>query len=218
MSDNPDYCGPEGNRLRLKAQQYAEERNNYLSESKKSYENGDKAKAKELSDKGKEAGIKMEETNKEAAKVILNYRNNGHNENYLDLHGLYLEEALNAFKERLNQLIENNKNNEIIFEVIPGAGNHSKNKAVIKPKVIEEIQLRKLRYEEKNAGTLLVYIPSNSSTGSKTSATPAPTSSSKSKSTTSKSEESKVAETVPPSERPTETVPESGKFGCCIIM
>lgn len=214
-NDNPDYAGPEGNRLRALAQTYAEERNNLLSESKKAYENGDKAKAKELSDKGKLAGNKMEETNKQAAEVILNYRNNGHDDNYLDLHGLYLEEALNAFRERLNQLQNKKLNEEIIFEVIPGAGNHSKNKAVIKPKVIEELQTRKLRFEEKNAGTLLVYLsPSSGSSKSTPSASPAPNTN-KNK---SKSEESKVAETVQPSERPTETVPESAKFGCCIIM
>ena len=44
------------------------------------------------------------------------------------------------------------------FEVIPGAGHHSKGGAVIKPKVIEELTKRKLAFTEKNAGTLLVTI------------------------------------------------------------
>lgn len=210
MSDNPDYCGPEGNKLRSEAQFYAEERNKFLSESKKEYENGNKSKAKELSNQGKEAGLKIEELNKQACQVILNYRNNGHDENYLDLHGLYLEEALNAFKERLNLLQMKNLTNEIIFEVIPGAGNHSKNKAVIKPKVIEELQIRKLRFEEKNAGSLLVYIPPKSG-GEGGGVSPSSSSGSK-----YKVEESKTPEAA--SSPTTETVPESGKLGCCIIL
>ena len=89
-NDNPDYAGPEGNKLRAEAQKYAEERGELLSASKNAFESGDKAKAKELSEKGKEAGRKMEEANKKAAAVILKHRNDGHGDHYLDLHGLYL--------------------------------------------------------------------------------------------------------------------------------
>lgn len=49
---------------------------------------------------GKEAGKKMEEAHKKAAAVILKHRNEGHGNNYLDLHGLLLEEALTAVRER----------------------------------------------------------------------------------------------------------------------
>lgn len=94
--ENPDYAGPEGNLLRAEAQKYAEERGELLGESKKAFESGDKAKAKELSEKGKAAGKKMEEANKKAAAVILKHRNDGHGENYLDLHGLYLVSCNNS--------------------------------------------------------------------------------------------------------------------------
>lgn len=156
--DNPDYCGPEGNRLRAEAQKFAEERHILMSEASKLFEAGDKAKAKELSVQGKVAGEKMEEANAKAAAVILDHRNGGHPDNYLDLHGLYLEEALTAFRERLASLQTGNGSDEIVFEVIPGAGNHSKTKAIIKPKVIEELQALNLYFEEKNAGSLLVYV------------------------------------------------------------
>lgn len=55
--------------------------------------------------------------------------------------------------------------NEVALELIPGAGHHSKAGAVIKPKVIEELNKRKLAFQEKNAGTLLVTIPGKATGG-----------------------------------------------------
>lgn len=205
-NDNPDYAGPEGNRLRQEAQLYAEKRGKLFTESKQAYESGDKAKAKELSEEGKLAGKKMEEYNQKAAEVILKYRNDGHPINYLDLHGLYLEEALHAFHERLELLQHDTTNptmNEIIFEVIPGAGNHSKNKAIIKPKIIEELQKRKLNYEEKNAGTLLVHVPIIKSGKSK---------SSEVKQASNTNSTGQTTDTTSPSS------PSPSMFGCCIVM
>ena len=81
----------------------------------------------------------------------------GHEDNYLDLHGLLLEEAMEFFVMRLNELTSLNK--EVIFEVIPGAGHHSAgHTAVIKPHVIDEIRKRGFKYEEKSGGDLLVWI------------------------------------------------------------
>ena len=136
----PDYCGEEGNKLRLQAQRIVEERSQLINESQQCYKNNEKGKAKELSEKSKILGLKIEEINKQAAEVILNYRNKGHDENYLDLHGLYLEEALKIFRERLELLQKKNLNYEIIFEVITGAGNHSKNKAVINQKLLKNFK------------------------------------------------------------------------------
>lgn len=157
--DNPDYCGPEGNRLRSEANKFGDERHKLMDEAHKAFEAGDKARAKELSDQGKEAGKKMEEMHKKAAEVILKHRNDGHPDTYLDLHGLLLEEALEAFRERIKQL-QSAHRGQIEFELIPGAGHHSKGKAVIKPKVMEELTKMKLPFFEKNAGTLIVTMES----------------------------------------------------------
>lgn len=157
--DNPDYCGPEGNRLRDEANKYGDERSKLFEASKKAFEENDKKKAKELSDQGKEAGRKMEEAHKKAAEVILHYRNDGKGEAYLDLHGLHLDEAMSALSKKLSELQVANKGT-IFFECIPGAGHHSSGHAIIKPKVIEELSKRKLPFEEKNAGTLMVTIES----------------------------------------------------------
>lgn len=209
-NDNPDYAGPEGNRLRGEAQQQAEKRGQYFTESQAAFQSGDKAKAKELSELGKAAGQKMEELNQQAAQVILKYRNDGHPETYLDLHGLYLEEAVTAFHQRLELLQKKKNEEEIIFEVIPGAGNHSKNKAVIKPKIIEELQVRKLRFEEKNAGTLLVFLP------------PTATGASSSRAASAPAKKSEVTQPSTTNEATTSTdaagSSPGGVFGCCIVM
>lgn len=42
----------------------------------------------------------MEEANKKAATSCLKHRNDGHGYNYLDLHGLFLLEAMAALTER----------------------------------------------------------------------------------------------------------------------
>ncbi len=52
--ENPDYEGPEGRSWREKAKQYGDERHELLSASSKAFNEGDKAKAKDLSNKGKE--------------------------------------------------------------------------------------------------------------------------------------------------------------------
>ena len=118
---------------------------------------GDKAKAKELSDQGKEEGVKMVEANKKAAEFILKHRNDSHGPLYLDLHGLLLDEAMAATLKKLEEL--RLSKDDVVLELIPGAGHHSKDKAVIKPAVIEELKKQKLEFEEKNAGTLLVTVP-----------------------------------------------------------
>lgn len=68
------------------------------------------------------------------------------------------EEALAAFRAKVAELQSKQTGGEIMLEVIPGAGHHSKNKAVIKPKIIEELTAMKVRFEEKNAGSINVYL------------------------------------------------------------
>lgn len=201
--DNPDYAGPEGDRLRAEAQKYAEERGALLGASKQAFESGDKAQAKELSEKGKEAGRKMEEANKKAAEVILKHRNDGHGDNYLDLHGLFLEEALDAFRAKMAALQKAAESEDIVFEVIPGAGHHSKNKAVIKPKIIEELTNMKVKFEEKNAGSINVFLGKGDS--SQQNRAPASTKDSP----PTKMEDVNLAE---------QHTPPPGRMGCCVVM
>jgi hypothetical protein len=117
---------------------------------------------------------------------------------------------VDAFRAKMKELQAKKTSEDMIFEVIPGAGHHSKNKAVIKPKIIEELQSMKVPFEEKNAGSLNVTIKANSA------AAPAPTTATKTggvetsgskKSTASQEEE---AGNALPKSSPS-------KFGCCTI-
>ena len=228
VDDNPDYCGPEGNKLRAEANAYGDERHRLLDAANAAYEAGEKGKAKELSEQGKEAGKRMEEMHKKAAAVILKHRNDGHPITYLDLHGLLLAEAITAFKERVELLQKKSQTEtngvECIFEVIPGAGHHSKGKAVIKPKIMEELDTMKLPYTHKNEGTLLVTIKAGTPAPPATADADNPvTSSYPPEPPVAEKPESSTAEGTP---TPTDDVqkemaisePVNDSHGCCIIM
>lgn len=96
---------------------------------------------------------------------------------------------------------------DIVFEVIPGAGHHSKNKAVIKPKIIEELTNMKVRFEEKNAGSINVFLGKGSDAAVKT--TPvAPTVADK--------DEARMEDIDITTDQG--DAPHNAKFGCCIVM
>jgi DNA-nicking Smr family endonuclease len=65
----------------------------------------------------------------------LAHRNEGHDADYLDLHGLHVDEAIEATKKKLELL----KSGAIgHLEVVTGAGHHSESgKAAIRPAVEE---------------------------------------------------------------------------------
>jgi DNA-nicking Smr family endonuclease len=80
--------------------------------------------------------------------------NKNNNELTIDLHGLYVEEAVGFVKERLESL----KNSGKTLSIITGAGNHSKDKALIKPKIFDMIKQFGYTYTEVNEGTIDVLI------------------------------------------------------------
>ena len=114
---------------------------------------------------------------------------------------------MDAFTSKLKELQKKSANEQMTFEVIPGAGHHSKNKAVIKPKIIEELQRRKLTFEEKNAGSILVYLGAAKSTESKE----RPATKSAGNAEGDKMEDIDLSDTE-------SGEPPEGPLGCCIIM
>lgn len=157
-TDDPDYCGPEGNRLRKKADDFGDERSRLHKAADAAFDSGDKGQGHALMAEAKLAGEQMHATHAEAAKEILRHRNEGKGDRYLDLHGLRVEEAMSATKEKLDTLLAMQGNKAIDLELIPGAGHHSKGEPLIKIAVEKELKERKLQYEAKNAGTFIVSI------------------------------------------------------------
>ena len=105
---------------------------------------------------GKKIGAQMKQKNHDASVAIYHHRNDGKGEYYLDLHGLYVEEAIGFLDERLKKL-ESAKGKDL--ELITGAGHHSADHvAHIKAKVIEVLKSKGVRFSEKNVGELLVHF------------------------------------------------------------
>ena len=99
---------------------------------------------------------KQDDANRKAAKLILqpqNWQTSGE----IDLHGLHLDEAMDATrgflkhwsKQKASSISSSISRNTVL--VITGAGRHSENhKAVIRPKVEQLLQQQRLAYTSVN--------------------------------------------------------------------
>lgn len=118
--------------------------------SQQAYQKGDKGLAHTLSEEKKSWQKKKDDANKKAAKMILEpqqWKTSGE----IDLHGLYLEEAMDATRAFLKHWKKQADRTTVL--VITGAGHHSENqKAVIRPKVEELLQDQRLEYVSVHGG------------------------------------------------------------------
>lgn len=127
-------------------------------ESHSAYAGGDGARAKELSNEGKAHQRRMEELNKKAADWIYVENNKDSQPGEVDLHGLYVKEAI----ERTESAIEDAKRRgDHEVHLIVGKGLHSQgNAAKIKP-AIEQLMVKHnlvADLDPDNAGVLVVQI------------------------------------------------------------
>ena len=67
------------------------------------FKSGRKAEAKQLSDKGKQEGKLMDEANHKASDAVFHEKNTGRDDHTIDLHGLYVEEAVNRARQAIQQ-------------------------------------------------------------------------------------------------------------------
>jgi NEDD4-binding protein 2 len=93
---------------------------------------------------------RMKEANRRAADLILQLQNDVSSQ-YLDLHGLHVEEAIAALQERLLSASD-----EVLY-VITGKGIHSKGEARIKPAVMHYLRSKGYMFEEQT-GRLIVRL------------------------------------------------------------
>jgi len=118
----------------------------FAKRSQEAYQKGEKKEAHTLSEEKKSWQKKQDDANRRAAKLILEpqkWQTSGE----IDLHGLYLDEAMDATLEFLKHWSKKASSRETVL-IITGAGNHSdNNKAVIRPKVEELLQEQCLEYE-----------------------------------------------------------------------
>ena len=132
-------------------EKHAKLRDQFFEDSKKAFESGDKAKAKELSDKAKEHAALFEKAKEKAGATVAKEKNKDSKPNEIDLHGLQVEAAIKLVEEKYQQVIKAKKFDT--FVVIPGAGHHSDASGPkIQGKVQEWIKAKGLTYTEVQNG------------------------------------------------------------------
>jgi len=141
--------------LNEKVEKEAKARGDCYDKAKKCFDAGQKAEAKQLSDQGKVHQANMEKYQKEASLKVFDFVNKGNGIDTIDLHGLFVDPAMEFLKERI-ATAKSKGLKELI--VIPGAGNHSKDTAKIKPTVVKYFQDNKIAHTVVNEGTFKITI------------------------------------------------------------
>ena len=151
-----DYTGEEGKKLRDQANAFSAKRSRLLDLSQQAYVNGNGEEARRLANEGKEAGESANQCNVLARDVIYKYRNAGKENTFLDLHGLFVKEALYYLELVLMTFLSNDVVDTL--ECVTGAGHHSPmGHGKIKEAVHELVERLGLRYEIKNEGCYMIY-------------------------------------------------------------
>ncbi|KAL1977730.1 hypothetical protein VTN31DRAFT_589 [Thermomyces dupontii] len=149
----------EYDRLRNLARQEAQKRNECFDRSRRAYESGDGAAAKQLSEQGKEHARLMDMYNKQASEFIFRENNapGRVDPDTIDLHGQFVEEAEEILEQRIRAA---RQRGDTHLRVIVGKGNHSVNHVQkLKPRVEQVCRDLGLRYHtEENAGRIFVDL------------------------------------------------------------
>ncbi|CAN6641690.1 hypothetical protein TRVA0_018S02696 [Trichomonascus vanleenenianus] len=142
-------------RLRDLAQKEHERRGHLVEQSKQCYQNGDGEEAKRLSNEAKKHGDKMDEYNRQAAEYAFRENNADSHEDEIDLHGLYVKEAIEILETRISACKSRGDSH---LDVIVGKGLHSEHGAKIKPAVQQLCQKNHFKYaiDKHNAGVIVI--------------------------------------------------------------
>ncbi|KAI8926407.1 hypothetical protein BC831DRAFT_400038 [Entophlyctis helioformis] len=151
--------------FRSEAKRLGDERGDLYEASQQAWNSGDKAEAKELSDKAKAVGERMHAANAKASSLFFKAHNEGRGLLEIDLHGQFVKEAI-ALTDR--RIVECREAGQAELVIIVGKGLHSPGGvAKIKPAIVELMQKHQLRAmnDHPNAGCLTVVLGSGSDRG-----------------------------------------------------
>lgn len=129
--------------IRSEALIWAGKRDKAFRSSQKAYRRGDKEKAKTDSNLGKYYKRQCDEANKIAADEIFYHMNENRPLTEIDLHGLYVYEAMEKLEQRIIDALDNRIRH---LDVIVGQGNHSDDGPKIKPSVVEFARNNNIHY------------------------------------------------------------------------
>ncbi|KAI5797442.1 hypothetical protein DFH27DRAFT_612151 [Peziza echinospora] len=152
-SDEAEY-----DRLRSLAHAAHAKRNDCYERSRAAYTSGNGALAKQLSNEGKEHDRVGDDLHRQARDFIFRANNAGRAGDEIDLHGLYVQEAEEVLRIRLEA--EMGRGNPGGIHVIVGKGNHSDGGVQkIKPAVESLCRNMGLQYStEQNAGRMYIAL------------------------------------------------------------
>ncbi|KAG8741081.1 hypothetical protein FRC12_015795 [Ceratobasidium sp. 428] len=121
------------------------------------YREGDGERAKELANMGRAHQTKMQELHAEAAEQVFREKNEGREPGEIDLHGLYVKEAVSRLSQFIREAPALGQTN---LRVITGKGLHSEGDPQIMPAVEESLRKKGLRHhtDETNAGVIVVEL------------------------------------------------------------
>jgi len=127
-------------------------------ESQEAYKSGDGARAKQLSNEGKQHQAEMDRLNKEAGDWIFRENNLDSAPDELDLHGLYVKEAIDKTDQAIVQAQSRGASQ---IRLIVGKGLHSQGSvAKLKPAIEQLMAKHQLQaaLDPQNAGVLIVSL------------------------------------------------------------
>ncbi|SJL14333.1 uncharacterized protein ARMOST_17789 [Armillaria ostoyae] len=155
QEDHPNeyYIG-----LRARANKEGDEMARCFSESHDTYDRGDRAAAKDLSNEGENHKQKMEQLNKEASNWIYHENNRDSKPGEIDLHGLYVKEAI-AYTDAALEEAKLRGDSEI--RLIVGKGLHSEGgEPKVGPAIKDLMHTYQLvaEFDPSNSGVLVVEL------------------------------------------------------------
>ncbi|KAG8681763.1 hypothetical protein FRC08_015410 [Ceratobasidium sp. 394] len=159
IDDNAQaQANPHYQQLRSRAREEGDAMAKAFNASHVAYETGDGAEAKRLSDEGKRHKAEMERLDKEASDWIFEQVNMDSAPDKLDLHGLYVKEAI-AKTESAIQAAQRRGDSQI--KIIVGKGLHSQGHVTKLKPAIEELMVKyqlNAHIDPQNAGVLVVQL------------------------------------------------------------
>ncbi|KAK0219034.1 hypothetical protein IW262DRAFT_1073663 [Armillaria fumosa] len=144
--------------LRVRATKEGDEMGRCFRESREAHDRGDRAAAKVLSNQGKIHRQNMQQLNKEASNQIYLENNRGRNPREIDLHGLYVKEAI-AHTDAAIEEAKLRDDSEI--RLIVGKGLHSEDgEARVRPAIKSLMCKYQLvaEFDPSNSGVLIVKL------------------------------------------------------------
>ncbi|KAK0493229.1 hypothetical protein EDD18DRAFT_433283 [Armillaria luteobubalina] len=159
--DNDQADRPDGyynaSELRARANREGDEMARCFSESHEAYDRQDHAAAKELANQGNDHKQIMEQLNQEASTCIYREKNRGRPPGEIDLHGLYVKEAIAYTETALSDAVLQRYSE---LRLIVGKGKHSEGEAKVRPAIEELMRERQLDAEldPSNSGVLIVKL------------------------------------------------------------